>query len=561
MIQLDTLWALNKMELYNIAVAMSELYGSDNSEVCKRIYQDSQNANQVQHYIVDTSPNKEGDQATAILQDKGMTTVKASGGKVAVIPIVGAMQKQFSHYYESTSTVNVIQNIQAANVDPDINSIVLYINSGGGTVAGTYELGQAIKKSRKPVLGAIGDSCCSAALWAGSQTSYLYATTPTAGIGSIGVITSHADVSELLQRIGIKMQFITSTGDDAKAFGNPFEVLSDDAKAYIKSRLDSTKEIFKSTILKGRGDRILNPNEAITAKVVSPKTAKNLGLIDGMATLEQVIIQANRQGKKLQRDQKRSNINKLQSTKRASAQPLNTNNMSLSLLDKYVTDVHTEAKTYSPAQLNQLEARLSSFEDQIKSLETDLEEAKASNKGLAEKLATAEANANTSQEKVNTLTSKVEALENEKTELASKLNTANTNAQEATDKVTNLEEQITSKDSKIADLENQLEVAKAAAPKTDDPKGEEKSKEQKAQEAKIAQMEAALEEAKANYNTLAEKLGGEEKKKGEDTEGKKSERQEFSYSDLRRMKIPERLAYEKSSRGRGKILSVQSIRR
>ena len=75
-----------------------------------------------------------------------------SDGLVAVIPIEGMMMKRSHWWYYSTGTQQVIQMIKMANDDPSIYAIVFLIESGGGTVAGTYELGEAIRQSAKPTI-------------------------------------------------------------------------------------------------------------------------------------------------------------------------------------------------------------------------------------------------------------------------------------------------------------------------------------------------------------------------------------------------------------------------
>lgn len=549
------LWLLEHSYRDQIVQSWAHTLKANSEELCKRIHDTSVEEAKMSFYAVQDNG---GDSASISVMPNQSEVVQSSGGSVAVIPIIGAMQRDFSYYYKSTSTTNVINNIRLANADPEVNSIVLYIDSGGGTVSGTYELGEAIKKSKKPILGAIVDSCCSAALWAGSQADFLYATTPTSGIGSIGVITSHQEISNLLENIGIKIEFITSTGDEAKAYGNPAEPLSEDARAYITDRLNTTKEIFKATVLKGRGDRIQDSNEAITAKVLSPKVAKSVGLIDGIMSLETVVVMANRQGKKYRREQQKSNVNKSRSTSRASSSNSPLNNVSMSKLDKYIKVVHKEERTFSAEELTQLEASVDALESKVETLESTLAEEAKAKKDLQDQLATSNTSKKDAEDKLSSTVADFNVEKQKLNDQVSDLTTKLTASQEEVDK---LKADVSTKDTRISELEAELAKSKEEAEKAAKPEVEEKV-EENAEATKLKEQMAELEAEKAKiaeeYNKLAAQVGNKEKKPAEG--GAKTEKKSFSYADLRHMSLSERMAFEKQNRGAGKILTMGAIK-
>lgn len=211
--------------------------------------------------------------------------------RVVVIPIKGMMQRRFSYFYQATSTEYVRQQIALANATPDVRAIVLDITSGGGTVSGTYELAEAIRRSEKPVIAAITDLGASAAYWVASASSEVYVTNPLTQVGSIGAITQHYDYSKYLEQEGINISFITSKNAEAKAYGNFAAPLEGKAKEAIQRSLNDAESHFHSAIRRSRGS-VLNEETAFTGHVFSSTVARDIGLIDGVKQMDRILGRA-----------------------------------------------------------------------------------------------------------------------------------------------------------------------------------------------------------------------------------------------------------------------------
>ena len=102
----------------------------------------------------------------------------------------------------------------------DIKAVFLDIDSPGGTVAGTPELAAAVASinKQKPVYAFSSGLMCSAAYWIASQARAIYAT-PSAQVGSIGVVQAVIDDSAALANEGIKVE-VFAVGK-YKAMGAP----------------------------------------------------------------------------------------------------------------------------------------------------------------------------------------------------------------------------------------------------------------------------------------------------------------------------------------------------
>lgn len=126
--------------------------------------------------------------------------------RVGVISMRGVLSK-----YDSMCSVGMesyARMIREFDVDPEIDAIVLNIDSPGGTVAGTEELGAAIKGATKPVVGFVNGMAASAAYWLCSACRKIVAGTDTSIVGSIGVMCTWADMRGYYAQQGIVIRDI-----------------------------------------------------------------------------------------------------------------------------------------------------------------------------------------------------------------------------------------------------------------------------------------------------------------------------------------------------------------
>ncbi len=210
---------------------------------------------------------------------------------VAVLPLVGVIGKRmnlFTRISGGISTQQARVDIQAALDDPQVEAIVLDIDSPGGTVDGTAELADWIRsmRGRKPIYGYANGSMMSGACWIGTAADRVYGYT-TAMIGSISVVMTHYDRSEQDRQKGVKRTFITS--GKYKRMGNDAEPLGDEARAYLQNLVDATNDLFIEGIAKNLGMDPLQVAGFAEGKIYSAAQAAELGLIAGIKTLDETI--------------------------------------------------------------------------------------------------------------------------------------------------------------------------------------------------------------------------------------------------------------------------------
>lgn len=200
---------------------------------------------------------------------------------VAVIPVHGSLINRFSGSYGYVTGYNFISaQFDAAMADEDVEMIVFDCNSYGGEVAGCFELADKIFAGRtdKPSLAVVDSSSYSACYAIASSASKI-AVTPSAGVGSVGVVAMHVNYGPLLEKVGLEVTFIHAGAH--KVDGNPYEALSDEVKADIQASVDKSYAKFVASVSRGR-NITAQKVKATEARTYDAEDAMSLGLIDAV---------------------------------------------------------------------------------------------------------------------------------------------------------------------------------------------------------------------------------------------------------------------------------------
>lgn len=210
-------------------------------------------------------------------------------GRVAIIPIAGVLMPRGGRYSFGQGMDSLRAQIRAAADDPDVAAIVLDVDSPGGTVAGSVETAAEVRAAaeKKRVVAVANPSIGSAAYWIASQASEL-AVSPMGDVGSIGVYAMHVDASQAFKAAGLDVTLVRS--GKYKAEGSPFAPLTDEAKAYMQSRVDEAHTAFIRDVAQGRKvAQAKVRSEFGEGRMVGAEQAVARGLADRVATLDQVI--------------------------------------------------------------------------------------------------------------------------------------------------------------------------------------------------------------------------------------------------------------------------------
>lgn len=127
--------------------------------------------------------------------------------------------------------------------DDDVRALIVRIDSPGGTVVGGEALYHHLRRvaERKPVVAVMGEVATSAAYMTALASDRIVAREGTI-TGSIGVIMQTADLTGLLDRIGVKPESVKST--PLKAQPNPLETFTPAAREAAREVVLDLYEMF-----------------------------------------------------------------------------------------------------------------------------------------------------------------------------------------------------------------------------------------------------------------------------------------------------------------------------
>lgn len=218
-----------------------------------------------------------------------LLTENGKGGQnIARIVMRGTLMKGQSSF-GGTSTVQLRRDIRQAAADPNIQGIMLDIDSPGGTVAGTADLAAEVKaaRRRKPVWAHIDDLGASAAYWVASQADQVFANDKTALVGSIGTLMTVYDYSGQAEKEGIKT-LVYSTGP-LKGAGAPGAPVTEEHAAYFQQIVDQSQGSFDAAVQSGRGMNKAQLAAVRSGGVFTASQALDLKLIDGIRSMDRTL--------------------------------------------------------------------------------------------------------------------------------------------------------------------------------------------------------------------------------------------------------------------------------
>lgn len=206
--------------------------------------------------------------------------VQAPG--ISVVPLSGIIGKRISAMETMCGGCDLEEfgaAFQAAMADPASDTVVILMDSPGGTVTGTPEMHALIREARargsKQVYAYTDTLCCSAAYYLAAACDGIF-TAPTARVGSIGVVSVVADVSGQLAQQGVRLH-VFKNGTD-KALGADGTVPPALAEQ-LQGEADYLGGMFRGDVLSARPQ--IAP-EAAQGRAYYGAEAVRLGLADAV---------------------------------------------------------------------------------------------------------------------------------------------------------------------------------------------------------------------------------------------------------------------------------------
>jgi len=163
--------------------------------------------------------------------------------------------------------------------DDKVKALIVKIDSPGGTYVGGEALYQSLRKvaAKKPVVAMMGTTATSAGYMTALAGDHIIARASTL-TGSIGVLLQTVNVTDLMDKVGVKPIIIKSA--PLKAQPNPMEPFSPQARKVTQELVADFYDMFVTLVSERRAmpkDKVL---KLADGRVFSGRQALSNGLVD-----------------------------------------------------------------------------------------------------------------------------------------------------------------------------------------------------------------------------------------------------------------------------------------
>jgi signal peptide peptidase SppA len=173
-----------------------------------------------------------------------------------------------------------------------LKAVALLVNSPGGAPTQSGLVAERIRQLADdkgvPVLAFCEDVAASGGYWLACAADEIYAHR-TSMVGSIGVISGGFGFTGLLERFGIERRLHTAGANKSRL--DPFSPEKPEDVEWLKKMHAQLHELFVSWVKERRGTRLTDTDDLFTGDVWLGAKALELGLIDGLGSLRQVLTE------------------------------------------------------------------------------------------------------------------------------------------------------------------------------------------------------------------------------------------------------------------------------
>ena len=174
---------------------------------------------------------------------------------VGVIDVFGVLAHRGRLEADSSYVLgyqDIARRLDAALQDEAVHSVMMVFDTPGGEVSGAFDLAERIYQARgtKPITAVVSDMAASAGYLLASAADEIVVS-PTGYVGSIGVVMRHVDISQALQKEGVRVTHIFA--GQHKVDGTHFEPLPPDVRFKLQAEVDALRLEFAQAVGRYRG--------------------------------------------------------------------------------------------------------------------------------------------------------------------------------------------------------------------------------------------------------------------------------------------------------------------
>jgi signal peptide peptidase SppA len=215
------------------------------------------------------------------------------GDVVAVVKLHGVITPSPSPLARGSINLSAVESALTRAFGHDrLKAVALLINSPGGAPTQSGLVAERIRqladKKNVPVLAFCEDVAASGGYWLACAADEIYAHR-TSMVGSIGVISGGFGFTGLLERFGIERRLHTAGANKSRL--DPFSPEKPEDVEWLKKMHSQLHELFVEWVKERRGDKLVTTEDLFTGDVWLGNKALELGLVDGLGSLREVITE------------------------------------------------------------------------------------------------------------------------------------------------------------------------------------------------------------------------------------------------------------------------------
>ena len=201
--------------------------------------------------------------------------------KIAVIDVKGEITSDEAQFGSSGNANSgpIVKLIRAAEKDDSVKAIIINLDTPGGEVTASDEIYHELKQCKKPIVAMMNTMAASGGYYVACGADKIVANKNTL-TGSIGVIISSVNVSELLEWAKVKPEFYTS--GKMKTMLNPAKPTTEEEAQVIEALVMNAYNEFARIVSEARGIPLekITHGEIGDGRVFDGQQALENGLVD-----------------------------------------------------------------------------------------------------------------------------------------------------------------------------------------------------------------------------------------------------------------------------------------
>ncbi len=180
------------------------------------------------------------------------------------------------------------ERIERIAESTSVKGVIVSISSPGGTTTGGEAIFEALRKlaAKKPLVAEVGTLAASAGYMIATSSDHIVARQSSI-VGSIGVLVQFPDVTELMEKIGVRVEGVKSS--PLKAEPSPFTPTTEEEREVLRALVMDSYDWFVGLVTDRRPLTRQQVLAVADGRIFTGRQALDLGLVDRLGGQEEAV--------------------------------------------------------------------------------------------------------------------------------------------------------------------------------------------------------------------------------------------------------------------------------